>query len=276
MIEIKNLAFSYGKNEVLKNISLNLEPGSIYGLLGENGVGKTTLLDLLSGLKKTQFGTIAADGRDPYKRGTDFLADLYYLPDDVAPELNRAITWATNRGMFWPNFSLEKFSEILNIFEVDPMQKMNAMSCGQLKKTHIAFALACSTKYLFMDEPTNGLDIPSKAHFRSALMKYTPEDGIIVISTHQVRDLENVINPIIILDKQDVLLNASLDEIADRLFFDYGNVLLPETLYSESLPGGHIQVRLNTEKEDSKVSIEALFNAVDKNKELIKGIFSHE
>ena len=273
MIEIHNLAFSYGAKEVLRNINLSLEPGRIYGLLGENGVGKTTLLTLLCGLKRPSVGSIEADGRNPYRREPAFLSDLYYLPDECPPFSDRAFAWAKSRGCFWPMFSLDRFSELMALFEVDASQKMNTMSAGQLKKTHISFALACSTKYLLMDEPTNGLDIPSKAQFRSAILKYTPEDSTIVISTHQVRDLENVIDPIIILDRQDVLLNASLEEISQKLHFDYGTVLHPESLYSEQLPGGFIQVYPNVGQEDSKVNIEALFNAVHKNKELVKKLF---
>ena len=147
------------------------------------------------------------------------------------------------------------------------------MSTGQLKKTYISLALALGCKYLYLDEPTNGLDIPSKAQFRSALMKYTSEDSTIIISTHQVRDLENIIDPIIILDKQDVLMNASIEEISQKLYFDYGTQIHPESLYSEQLPGGFIQVYPNAEGLESKVNIEALFNAVHKNKELIKGLF---
>ena len=97
-----------------------------------------------------------------------------------------------------------------------------------------------------------------------------------MISTHQVRDLENIIDPIIILDRQDVLLNATLEQIADKLYFDYGTTLHPEALYSEQLPGGFIQVYPNTTGKESKVNVEALFNAVHNNKELVKGIFSHE
>ena len=276
MIKIQDLAFSYGKNEVLKNISMDLEPGRIYGLLGENGVGKTTLLTLLCGLKKAQGGTITTDGRNPWNREPALLQDQYYLPDEVAPVNDKAIAWAKAAGKFWPNFKLDRFDTILREFEVDPAQKMNAMSAGQLKKTYLAFALACNTRYLFLDEPTNGLDIPSKAQFRSALMKYTSEDATIVISTHQVRDLENIIDPIIILDRRDVLLNATIEQIADKLFFDYGTTLHPEALYSEQLPGGFIQVLPNTEKADSKVNIEALFNTVHKHKELVKNLFSNE
>ena len=276
MIRIQDLAFSYGKEEVLRNISMDLEPGKIYGLLGENGVGKTTLLTLLCGLKKTQAGTIDADGYDPYKRNPLLLQEQYYLPDEVAPVNDKARCWAKSTGKFWPNFRLDTFDTVLREFEVDPEQKMNAMSAGQLKKTYIAFALACGTRFLYLDEPTNGLDIPSKAQVRSALMKYTAEDSTIVISTHQVRDLENIIDPIIILDRRDVLLNASIEEIADKLYFDYGTTLHPEALYSEQLPGGFIQVLPNTEKADSKVNIEALFNTVHKHKELVKNLFNHE
>ena len=276
MIKIQNLAFSYGKNEVLRNISMELQPGRIYGLLGENGVGKTTLLTLLCGLKKTQIGTIEADGQDPWDRKPSLLQDQYYLPDEVAAVHDKAICWAKASGKFWPNFKLEQFESILREFEVNPEQKMNAMSAGQLKKTYIAFALACGTRFLYLDEPTNGLDIPSKAQFRSALMKYTAEDSTIVISTHQVRDLENIIDPIIILDRRDVLLNATIEQISEKLFFDYGTTLHPDALYSEQLPGGFIQVLPNTEKKDSKVNIEALFNTVHKHKDLVKKLFSNE
>ena len=274
MISINNLAFSYGSNQVLKNITMNLEPGRIYGLLGENGVGKTTLLTLLSGLKKTQEGTIDVDGRNPYDRRPDLLSDQYYLPDEVAPIHSAARAWAKSAGRFWPNFSFDKFIQIMTEFETDPDQKMTEMSNGQLKKTYISFALACGCRYIYMDEPTNGLDIPSKAQFRSAIMKYTGDDSTIVISTHQVRDLENVIDPIIILDKRDVLLNATLEEIADKLCFDYGTTLNPASLYTEQLPGGFIQVYQNNLKQDSKVNIEALFNAVHKHKDLVRGLFN--
>lgn len=273
MIEIKDLAFSYGSSNVLRNITMKLEAGKIYGLLGENGVGKTTLLTLLCGLKKLQTGSIDIDGFNPYERNPLFLEELFYLPDEVAPVNDRAIRWARETGKFWPEFSLDKFDSLMSLFEVDSSLKMTKMSAGMLKKTYICFALACGTRYLFMDEPTNGLDIPSKAQFRSALLKYTREDSTIIISTHQVRDLENVIDPIIILDTRDVLLNASIEEISSALYFDYSQTLHPDSLYSEQLPGGFIQVRPNTSALESKVNIEALFNAAHRNKALIKDIF---
>lgn len=276
MIEIKDLAFSYGKTPILKSITTTLEEGRIYGLLGENGVGKTTLLTLLCGLKKVCSGSITTDGENPFDRTPTLLQNQFYLPDEVLPVTMKAECFAKERGAFWPDYDHSKFLEIMKEFENDPAKKMNQMSAGQLKKTYISLALACGCKYIFMDEPTNGLDIPSKTQFRSAIMKYTSDDSTIVISTHQVRDLENIIDPIIILDRQDVLLNASVEEITSKLYFDYGTQFHPESLYSEQLPGGFIQVYPNTTGEDSKINVEALFNAVHKNKELIKGMFSNK
>ena len=273
MIQIQNLGFSYGSLTVLKNISMTLEEGKIYGLLGENGVGKTTLLTLLCGLKKPQAGSIAVDGHDPYAREPDFLSSQIYLPDEVAPLFEKAESFARDRGVFWPKYDHEKFLSIMKEFETDPLQNMKTMSSGQLKKTYISFALACNARNILMDEPTNGLDIPSKTQFRAAIMKYTAEDSTIVISTHQVRDLENVIDPIVILDRHDVLLNASIEEITDKLYFDYGTELHPGSLYCEQLPGGFIQVYPNTTGKESKVNIEALFNTVHRHKDLLKDIF---
>lgn len=274
MIRIEKLGFSYGQVPVLKNITMNLEPGKIYGLLGENGVGKTTLLTLLAGLKEPLQGSIDIDGSAPYSRAPQVLENQFYLADEMLPVPMKAAEYARITGEFWPNYKQDTFKEIMELFENTSDKKMNEMSTGQLKKTYISLALALGCKYLFLDEPTNGLDIPSKAQFRSALMKYTGEDSTIVISTHQVRDLENIIDPIIILDRQDVLLNASLEDISRKLYFDYGTQLHPESLYSEQLPGGFIQVYPNAEGADSKVNIEALFNAVHHNKEFIKGLFA--
>ena len=276
MIQIKDLGFSYGERVVLKYITMKLEEGRIYGLLGENGVGKTTLLTLMCGLKNPKAGSIDIDGQNPYDRTPSLLSEQYYLSDEVAAVNMKAIDYAHNYGFFWEKFDLGKFLEVMKVFETDPEQKMTKMSSGQLKKTYISFALACNTKHLFMDEPTNGLDIPSKAQFRKAVTNYTREDSILLISTHQVRDLENIIDPIIILDRQDVLLNAGIEEITEKLYFDYSNERRDDALYSEMIPGGCIQVSINTEGADSKVNIEALFNTVNQHKELIKGIFDKD
>ena len=178
MIEIRDLAFSYGNNLVLKGITTTLEEGKIYGLLGENGVGKTTLLTLLCGLKRVQAGTIRTDGENPFDRSASLLEKQYYLPDEVAPVNMKAGTFAKEQGIFRKGYDHGKFLKLMEEFETDPSWKMSHMSAGQLKKTYLSFALACNCKYLFLDEPTNGLDIPSKAQFRNAILKYTSEFDI--------------------------------------------------------------------------------------------------
>lgn len=272
MINVSNLSFAYGSKSVLKNINLELKGGNIYGLLGENGVGKTTLLTLLCGLKKPQQGTIDTDGRNPWDRQPSLLAEQFYLPDEVSPAHSKAEVFGKESGKLWPAYDQAKYLQILSEFEVDPVQRMDTMSSGQLKKTWIAFALACNARHYFMDEPTNGLDIPSKAQFRSAITKYTSEDSVVVISTHQVRDLENIIDPVIILDKEAVLMNASLEAISQKLFFDYGSEIHADSLYLERTPSGTVQVYPNTTGEESKVNLEALFNAVHAHKETIKSL----
>ena len=274
MITVKDLSFSYGSKRVLKNISMDIQGGNIYGLLGENGVGKTTLLTLLSGLKKPQTGSITTDGRAPFDRQPSLLAEQFYLPDEVAPVPYKALDYGKETGALWPKFDFNKYITLLNEFEVDSTQRMDSMSAGQLKKTWIAFALACNARHYFMDEPTNGLDIPSKSQFRKAIMKYTSDESAIIISTHQVRDLEEIIDPIIILDKEDVLLSASLQTITEKLYFDYGSELHPGALYLENTPSGAIQVYPNTTGEESKVNLEALFNAVHTHKDIIKALFA--
>lgn len=273
MVQINNLGYSYGKLKVLENITMTLGEGRIYGLLGENGVGKTTLLTLLCGLKKAEEGSIVIDGQDPYDRKPSLLSEIYYLSDEVTPVQMTAKDFAESYGVFREFFSMDTFLEVMSLLETDSCQRMDKMSFGQLKKTHIAFAIACKTKYLFMDEPTNGLDIPSKTQFRKALLKYTREDATVLISTHQVRDLENIIDPIIILDRKDVLLCASIEEITRKLYFDYGNTKIDNALYCDISMAGSVQVCLNQSGRESKVNLEALFNTIHLNKGLCKVLF---
>jgi len=273
MLQVNNLSFSYGPRLVLENIQMNLEPGKVYGLLGENGVGKTTLLTLLCGLKKPRTGEIRVDGQDPYRREPSLLERQFYLPDEVMPVRSTALAFGKERGIFWPNFRLDKYNDLLKELEVDPQHRMDKMSAGQLKKTWIAFAIACRTPYYYMDEPTNGLDIPSKAQLRKIIAREMTDEMTFIISTHQVRDLENLIDPILVMNERELIVNASLEEISEKLVFSYSDRIDPEALYVEPIPGGVIQVKENRDGEESKVNIEAFFNTVHLHKELIRNLF---
>lgn len=274
MINIQNLNFRYCKRGyVFETLNLEFKTGCIYGLLGENGVGKTTLLRLMSGLLFPNQGTITVNKFTPRKREAQFLEDTYYLPEvfNVPPiSLNK---YAKIYKTFYPKFSYEQFVSYTNAMGLDSAKTISKMSYGQQKKATIAFALACNTTFLFMDEPTNGLDIPSKTIFRSLIAKSANEDKCIIISTHQVRDLENLIDPIVILEQNQILLNNNMDQITQKLWFGIREKKNENTLYAEEALGGYAVVELNSAKAESKVNVEMLFNAAIQNKKLFKEIF---
>lgn len=277
MIKINDLCFGYRKTPVFQNISLNFEPGNIYGLLGENGVGKTTLLKLICGLLQPESGTSTVDDMTSSERLPQMLQDIFFLTAETTLPSGRKTTPLQHFDQlspFYPRANKEEFLEMMKELEVDPNRPFREMSFGQSKKSMIALALAMGTRYLFFDEPTNGLDIPSKTALRSILSKRVDDDTTIIISTHQVKDVENLIDPIIILTQDDVLLNASVGRISEKLAFSYDNEPQPDALYSEQRPGGYFNVRANHDGEDSQLDIEALFNTVLRNKQAIKNLFN--
>lgn len=278
MIAINNLSFKYGKKEILSDISMTLEAGKIYGLLGENGVGKTTLLKIICGLQKPFAGSCTVQGENPFNRTPSFLSSLYYLPEDLEYiQLDMSITqFSKLNAPFYPKFDYEKFEIILKEFDVNGDKKLNKLSHGQTKKAAIAFALATNVDLLLMDEPSNGLDIPSKTLFRQVMAEYCLDTTCTVISTHQVRDLENLIDPIIILDNRSVLLNESLERISEKLYFELRPAVPANALYSEPTLGGVLCVSENTGEGESRVNLEALFNATMRNKQEIQELFSSD
>jgi len=276
MISIRNAQFSYGKHKVFDNVSLRLEQGKIYGLLGENGVGKSTLFKILSGLLRLHGGECTVCSEVPYKRNPSFLREIYYIPEDFAGENIEVGRYAMQIGKFYPNFSPDRLQHILAEFGVDPNAKFPKLSHGQQKKAIIALALSLRTKVLLMDEPSNGLDIPSKALLRRLIAENASDDQLIIISTHQVKDLENLIDPIIILDREGVLLNASIGEIAEKLSFSVEPKYNAQALYCQQDLRGYLTVNKNIDGDETPVDLELLFNCVLQNKALFKDIFNNK
>lgn len=275
MITIQNVSFKYGKKIVLSDISMTLEAGKIYGLLGENGVGKTTLLKIISGLQKPFEGACRVKDEKPFDRTPSFLSQIYYLPEDleyIQVDFS-ADQFAKMNGPFYPKFDFDKFATITKEFDVDTTKRLNRLSHGQAKKAAIAFALATNVDLLLMDEPSNGLDIPSKTLFRKIMADYCLDTTCTIISTHQVRDLENLIDPIIILDNRAVLLNETLERISEKLYFGLEHSLPSGALYSEPTLGGYLCVTENHGMGESRVNLEALFNTTMQHKEKIKELF---
>ncbi|MEG0890601.1 MAG: ABC transporter ATP-binding protein [Bacteroidales bacterium] len=273
MIEIKNIQFSYGKHKVLNNVTLELKPGKIYGLLGQNGVGKSTLLKIMSGLLKIKGGECVINNYQPSKREPSFLGSIYYLPEDFVGPNVIIQDYVMQVGTFYPNFSQERFFKIIAEFDVNPKIKFTKLSFGQQKKGIIALALSLGTDVLLMDEPSNGLDIPSKVILRRMIAENAMENQMVVISTHQVRDLENLIDPIIILDNDGILLNQSIQSISEKLEFALEPQKDTTALYSEPALNGYMTVRENKSGFETNVDLESLFNCTLANKKIIQKLF---
>lgn len=261
MITLKELSFSYSrKKEVLDRINLEVGSGHICGLLGKNGEGKTTLLNLLSGQIFPDQGSCLVLEEIPSERNARILQQIFLLPEEISMPEVTAIEYIKMYAPFYPTFRDDICKACVESFEINLSDRLSKMSQGQRKKVAITLALAAHTPLLLMDEPTNGLDIPSKATFRRLVASLIDDNQTVIISTHQVRDLESLIDTVLILDQRQILLNKTLNEIGDKLYF---GPLLPEekALYSEPTPQGTIGVTARDGKEETAVSLELLFNA---------------
>ena len=269
MIQIKNLDFSYPRQQPLfKGLSLNLEPGSITGLLGRNGAGKTTLLKLITGPLHHQAGEVSVLDHNPVKREVSLLSNVYFVPEEFHFSPISIINYVRAYSPFYPNFDYVLLHKTLADFEIQPECNLQNISHGQKKKFLIAFALATRCQLLVFDEPTNGLDIPSKSIFRKILAGSLDENQLVIISTHQVKDVENLIDKIIILDNGRVIFKQTIAEISQKVCFITGTSDdVNGAIYSEAIPGGYRLVIPNNNVE-TEVDVELLFNAVTKGKKI--------
>ena len=270
MIEVKNISFKYAgqKNLVFDDFSLTLKQDNIYGLLGKNGTGKSTLLYLISGLLRPKKGAVCFDSVETKLRKPETLSEIFIVPEEFdlpAMSLNQ---YVKINEPFYPRFNREVLEACLKDFELSTNLKLNALSMGQKKKVFMSFALAAGTKVLLMDEPTNGLDIPSKSQFRKVIAQHMTEDRTLIISTHQVHDVESLLDHILILSPQKLLLNASVAEIQEKYTFEYRTPdQMQDVLYAEpSLQGNAVVAPRKADSPETQVNLELLFNAVNEGK----------
>ena len=272
MIEIEHLNFSYSKQTKLFNdLNLSLQAGHIYGLLGKNGAGKSTLLKNIAGLVFPGSGQCRINGVNTSRRSVAVLEDLYYIAEEIYVPALTPTQFAKSTADFYPKFSITDFYSYLKVLDVDPQALLTKMSYGQQKKAVIAFGLATNTNVLIMDEPTNGLDIPSKIQFRKLIASALNNERCIIISTHQVRDLDSLIDTILILDNHQIVVNSPVDDLIEKLVFGLyvDTDGLPVLYEEESIRGKHAILKNQTDKI-SKMDLELLFNGVTTgNQELI-------
>lgn len=267
MIEVNNISFRYPgtKHNVFSNFSMSLEANNIYGLLGKNGTGKSTLLYLISGLLRPANGEVKVDGRLATDRQPDMLKEMFIVPEEFNLPAVSLDTYVKMNKPFYPNFSQEVLESCLKDFELPQTLKLNELSMGQKKKVYMSFALAAGTKYLFMDEPTNGLDIPSKTQFRRVIANNMSDERTLIISTHQVHDVETLLDHILILSESEMLLNSTVSKICENYSFEYRQPQeMDETvIYAEpTLQGNEVIAKRGKDDEETQMNLELLFNAV--------------
>ena len=270
MIEVSNISFKYAgqKDLVFDDFSLRLEANNIYGLLGKNGTGKSTLLYLISGLLRPKKGSVCFDGIETKLRKPETLREIFIVPEEFdLPAMSLDDYVKINRP-FYPMFSTEVLENCLKDFELTTDLKLNALSMGQKKKVFMSFALAAGTKLLLMDEPTNGLDIPSKSQFRKVVAQYMTEDRTLIISTHQVHDVESLLDHIMILSQQKLLLDANVSEIQEKYTFESRtpNEMDDARDAEPSLQGNAVIAPRKADSAETQVNLELLFNAVTQGK----------
>ncbi|AEI47064.1 ABC transporter ATP-binding protein [Runella slithyformis] len=216
MIQFSHVHFGYGAQKLFTDLSTSLEAGHIYGLLGENGVGKTTLLKMIAGLVFPKGGTVTTLSHEPRKRQPSLMQQLYFVAEDAFVPDTTARRLADTYGVFYPMFDGTQYFNYLQQFGVNPHQKLEKVSFGQRKKALISFALATNVPLLLMDEPTNGLDIPSKSTFRKLVAGAATDERCIIISTHQVRDLESLIDTVVVLHNGKITYREDLNVLAEE------------------------------------------------------------
>ena len=266
MLSFSNVSFTYGRRgkEVLSGLSLDFEENGIYGILGKNGTGKSTMLYLAAGLLRPKGGNVTAEGVPTQSRRPETLRELFLVPEEFdLPEVSLR-TYVQLNAPFYPTFREDILARCLKSFELGDDINIGRLSMGQKKKVYISFALAAGTKYLLMDEPTNGLDIPSKKVFREVIAREMTEERVMIISTHQVRDVEQLIDHVVIVNDGTVLLNASTAEIESRLRFEQRAVGsdLSDALFVQQTMRGIELICPNSGNDETPIDLELLFNAL--------------
>ncbi|MBX2850083.1 MAG: ABC transporter ATP-binding protein [Acidiferrobacterales bacterium] len=265
MVELKELNFGYNSKALFTGINLTLQPGNLYGLLGLNGAGKSTLLKLIAGLLFPTSGELRVLDYEPEQRLPSFLSKLFVLPENIVMPNVTDRQYVAMSAPFYPQFDQQHFERCLTEFEVPREQKLNTLSHGQQKKFLLSFGLACRAELLILDEPSNGLDIPSKGLFRRLVAESLSENQIFVVSTHQVQDIESLVDSIVILHNGDVLLNKSITDVSGNLRMS-SDSLRPEPdptlLYSEQTVGGYASIWQDSTSPDGQIDLELLFKAI--------------
>jgi ABC-2 type transport system ATP-binding protein len=274
MINVRQVDFAYPRKENLfSQLNLQLEQGKIYGLLGKNGTGKSSLMRLLAGMHRPTSGSILYDEEPIYKRSVCLLQDIFFLPENpFLPSLSVQAYFSLYKR-FYKSLDREAFYKNLTYLEIDIKRKLSNLSQGQKKKFLLALGLASGAAYLYLDEPTSHLDIPSKQKFRKLIAGSLVPTQSVLISTHQVDEISSLLDRIIIISNGSISLDADIGKIEKALTcISSLDEFCEGALYSELKLGKYIHLKKNTENIQREIPLTLLFNAVTENENIVDSI----
>jgi ABC-2 type transport system ATP-binding protein len=227
LLEIKDLNKSFDNKEILKDINLSVQSGKIIGLLGKNGVGKTTLIKLINDLLTPTSGEILIKGQ---KIGVETKKVISYLPErtylNKQMKVSEVISYFED---FYENFDSEKAKKLLKDLDLDINQKLTKMSKGMQEKVQLILVMSRNADLYVLDEPLGGVDPATRDYILDTILSNFNENASVIISTHLISDIEKILDEVIFIDKGQIVLqsnadklrnkeNASIDEIFRRMF----------------------------------------------------------
>ena len=248
MIKCTNVYKSFDDFQALSGVSMTVPKGSIYGLVGPNGAGKTTLLKSILGILKTDNGTITVDGENVFENPA-VKEKIFYIPDDLYFFQTYSIKdMADFYKAIYKNFSMERFESLSNVFEIDVKRKVNRLSKGMQKQVAFWLGISAMPEILILDEPVDGLDPVMRKRVWSSLMQDVSERGItVLISSHNLRELEDVCDCVGMLSEGRVALEKSIEDAK-------GNFHKIQAAYKDGVPKD-IYNKLNIEHENHYGSV---------------------
>lgn len=214
LLEIKNLNKSFDNKEILKDINLSIQRGEIIGLLGKNGVGKTTLIKLINDLLTPTSGEILIKGQ---KVGVETKKIISYLPErtylNKQMKVFEVISYFED---FYDNFDSVKAKKLLKDLDLDVNQKLSKMSKGMQEKVQLVLVMSRNADLYILDEPLGGVDPATRDYILDTILSNFSENASVIISTHLISDIEKILDEVIFIDKGQVVLQSDADKLRKK------------------------------------------------------------